>query len=234
MNPLFRKVHSQLPVFIIESDEYAILYTPGDYIKIEKAGNSRLSHLLDYPENISNIQARRKIMKFTDTARETKKKWESLAVRPFRNKCLTIHTGIECNQYCSYCYSKKDKYMNNLITGFPGPAFVEAAFRYMAENRDKEDTGLAVVFHGSGEPTIHWQKICDAFRAVTSMGEKYRIKIFTYLATNGCIDEYQADWLARNIDLIGISCDGPPDISEKQRARDNNRFLPVKKVCERI
>jgi radical SAM protein with 4Fe4S-binding SPASM domain len=234
MNPLFRKVHNNLPVFIIESDEYAILYTPGDYIKISKDGISRISHLLDCPENITNLQARREIMKLSDTAREIKKKWEYLAVRPFRNKCLTIHTGIECNQDCSYCYSKNAKYLNNRITGFPVPAFIEAAFRHMAENRDKEDKRLTVVFHGSGEPTIHWQKICDAFRSVTSMGEKYGIKIFTYLATNGCIDEYQADWLARNIDLIGISCDGPSDISEKQRARDNNRFLPVKKVCERI
>jgi radical SAM protein with 4Fe4S-binding SPASM domain len=234
MNPLFRKLHSHLPVFIIEDDKYYILYTPGDIIKINKTDISNLSNMLDFPENIRDINAREEIKKFSDKAREAKKNWESLSLKPFRNKCLTIHSGIECNQDCSYCYSKKSKYRNKHLTGFPGPGFIDAVLRYMVENREEGDNRMTVVFHGSGEPTVHWQRICDTFKTVVATGEKYGIKIFTYLATNGCLDDHQADWLAENIDLIGISCDGPPAISERQRVRDKSRFLPLKNVCERI
>lgn len=234
IRPVYRKAHNRLPIFLVKGDNSDILYTPGYFIKIKKIDFSHLSHLLDFPGHIINVSARAEIIHLLTKAGDVMKKWESQALKPFANKCLTIHTGNECNQDCSYCYSKKSRYKNNQISGFPRQEFIEAVFNYMAENSDKEDPQMTVVFHGSGEPTIHWQKICDTYQTVISAAEKYRIKIFTYLATNGCLDDTRIAWLARNIDVTGISCDGPPDISEMQRVRDRTKYFSIKKVCERL
>jgi len=44
----------------------------------------------------------------------------------------------------------------------------------------------------------------------------------------------QADWLAENMDVIGISCDGPPDIQKMHRPVQSGKYLSLKTLSERI
>ncbi|MDM8542579.1 hypothetical protein QUF90_16010 [Desulfococcaceae bacterium HSG9] len=57
------------------------------------------------------------------------------------------------------------------------------------------------------------------------------VAVKTYMATNGIISSDNAHWLSDNIDLVGLSLDGPPDIQNMQRPYRNGR--PTSKIVER-
>jgi radical SAM protein with 4Fe4S-binding SPASM domain len=57
------------------------------------------------------------------------------------------------------------------------------------------------------------------------------IKITTYVATNGILTEKKARWLAHRFDLVGLSCDGTPDIQNRQRPLVGGR--PGSHILER-
>ena len=46
---------------------------------------------------------------------------------------------------------------------------------------------------------------------------KYKVPVFSYIATNGIFSEKQAEWLAKHFNRIGVSCDGFPEINNSQR-----------------
>ncbi len=106
--------------------------------------------------------------------------------------------------------------------------------RYIVENKKNDLKKLTVVFHGAGEPTYQWQQMVDTFNNISALSEKYKLPIFTYIATNGFLTESQIDWLAENIDLIGISCDGPKTIQKRQRLLNTLSYPSIEMVCQRI
>ena len=58
---------------------------------------------------------------------------------------------------------------------------------------------------------------------------------FGYIGTNAILlEKEKIQWLSKNFDLIGISCDGPPDIQDIQRpAPDNNKSSQIVKQFAR-
>jgi sulfatase maturation enzyme AslB (radical SAM superfamily) len=52
--------------------------------------------------------------------------------------------------------------------------------------------------------------------------EKNELKPYYYLATNGVLSIKNAQWISKNFQKIGISCDGPGFIQDRQRPRQNH------------
>jgi radical SAM protein with 4Fe4S-binding SPASM domain len=234
MGDLYIKVHDQLPVFKVDIGQYIALYTPGYLLKIETVSLNALFHLLKYPHTIEDNLTRNAVLHILERAQEAVDKWEWQKQEPFSPECLTIHVGSDCNLNCAYCYSKIDQTGNINLVGFPDLSAVNAACEYMAERKNKNTDRIAVVFHGSGEPTFHWQQLVDSYKCISMIVKRKDLRLFTYIATNGCLKEEQIDWLAENMDLIGISCDGPPAIQQKQRTPYSEHYPSTEKVCKRI
>ena len=74
-----------------------------------------------------------------------------------------------------------------------------------------------LVLHGGGEPTLDWDTAVRLAEATRAIAAQAGVGWFGYLATNGVLPEERAAWLGREFDLIGVSCDGPPDIQDRQR-----------------
>jgi uncharacterized protein len=59
--------------------------------------------------------------------------------------------------------------------------------------------------------------------AVLAVAAEHDVMPFRYVATNGVLSQEKAVWLAHHFDLVGLSCDGPADIHNRQRADGNGR-----------
>lgn len=94
---------------------------------------------------------------------------------------------------------------------------VRAGANLAAKNCAEKNLPLTVVFHGGGEPLLSWRLIEALQPELRMAADAYGIPLFRYIATNGVMTEERAHWLARSVDLVGISMDGPPDLQSVQR-----------------
>jgi sulfatase maturation enzyme AslB (radical SAM superfamily) len=234
MNELFIKVHDRLPLFRIDDGDFMILYTPGNIVKLKKIEINRLLTFIKKPETIADRETRNIINNLLVKGGEAVSRWEQQRLVSFNPECLTIHAGSDCNLNCSYCYGRKDRAGIKTITGLPDLQIIKAAARYVAEKIKETGGRLTVVYHGSGEPTVHWTKLVESFNVISSISRYYNIPLFTYIATNSCLTAGQTDWLARNMNLICISFDGPASTRQHQREAYDGQYLPTEKVCDRI
>ena len=85
----------------------------------------------------------------------------------------------------------------------------------------QKDKPFHLVLHGGGEPTVHPSLIERITDMTKNIAGKYGLDWFGYLATNGVMSESRAGWAAGLFSLIGLSCDGPPDIQDTLRPMPN-------------
>jgi sulfatase maturation enzyme AslB (radical SAM superfamily) len=234
MSDLFIKVHDDLPVFRIDAGEKMVLYTPGYFLKTRAIPLDELRYLLQNPGIEEDIETKYGLQDLLKKAGEAKGKWEIQRKIPFSAECLTIHVGNECNLDCSYCYSKKENTGNKDLSGFPDIESIELIFNHIAHKLRGIGRKVTVVYHGSGEPSFHWKKLVESFNKISLLADRNNLQVFNYIASNGSLTKSQAYWLASNMNLIGISCDGPPDIQEMQRARSSKKYLSTRELCNRI
>lgn len=234
MRDLFTKVHDRLPVFKISHGKQMVLYTPGYSIRTSDIPSGELHSFFLNPSIIPDRELRTFLINFLEKAKENKRKWEFLQQAPFNPECLTIHVGNECNFNCSYCYAAIYGTGNSDIKGFPGIDAIAGTLEYISDQLNSNPKRLTVAYHGSGEPSHFWGRLTSTFRQIEEFAGHKEIQLFNYIATNGCLDEESTDWLATHMDLIGVSCDGPPDIQMAQRRPGQNKCLSIEKFCDRI
>lgn len=231
MQPLFYKIHQELPLFAIPNKGDFIIYTSGYFTVLKDFSKEQLRDFFNQPNICNDTETRQVIENLLETAKNNIHVWNAKNKQTFNPECLTIHTGSECNLNCSYCYSKQQ---NITPKGFPGLSKVKGCLEFMLANMPKNNKTLNIVYHGSGEPTYHWNKLVEANNFINEFARQNKRSTFKYIATNGIISKEKAIWLAQNINVIGISCDGPGDIQEIQRQPLTNSNLSLKQTCKTI
>jgi sulfatase maturation enzyme AslB (radical SAM superfamily) len=229
MNDKFIKIHDELPVFKIDHNQSKIVYTPGLYIVLDNTSDQWLTQQIKDPYRIADKKMQIAVLNLLDAAKRNVNGWENLKINNFSPECLTIHVGAECNFDCEYCYSRIRN--GNKLVGFPKLEDIKSAFNYLAENSPDTTKPVTIVFHGSGEPTLHWEKLKEAHSWLSETAKHLGLNLFYYLATNGSLNKDQVAWIAWNIDQVGISCDGPPEIQQKQRSKSVITNLQLEEVC---
>lgn len=231
MQPLFYKIHESLPLFAIPYKTGFIVYTPGYFTVLTELSKQNVFDFFNHPECCKNADTKQVIESLIKTAQNNLNKWSLLHKQNFNPECLTIHTGSECNLNCSYCYSKNQK---NVPSGFPSLEMVKNCLEYMLNELPKSCKTLHIVYHGSGEPTYHWHKFVETNNLINRFAMQNELSTFKYIATNGIISKEKAHWLAKHIDVIGISCDGPAPIQQLQRKSGYNGNIWLKQTCKTI
>jgi len=151
-----------------------------------------------------------------DLAVAEARRWQE---EPFSPECLTLYMNNECNLGCVYCHTDP----------LPAPAprlglpAIAAAADVVAGNCQRKGRPLYGVFHGGGEPTLDRRQVEQALVLLEKAAAAHGVGLFRYVATNGVMSEEKAAWLAHHFDLVGLSCDGPPEIQNRQRPRINGR-----------
>lgn len=225
-----------LPVFRYNSLKYAIYYAPGYTVVVDSGSAEMFALLLDElgrTENIAQSTNRRQEISQAGSPGEFRKQGKELLSRavgavdefrrrqeePFLPECLTLYVNNECNLRCVYCHTEPiftsgPRLDLNSVTG--AAEMVAAGCRMKARP-------FNVVFHGGGEPTLQRNLVDRLLDLVAKIASDFGLNLFRYVATNGVLIDEKASWVARSFDLVGLSCDGPPEIQNRQRPLADGR-----------
>jgi uncharacterized protein len=142
-----------------------------------------------------------------------------LLEEPFSPECLTLYMNNECSLRCVYCHTDPS----------PRPSArleleaITAAGLLVAAGCRRKSIPFSIVFHGGGEPTLHRERVERAMARLEAIAAAQDVVPFRYVATNGVMSEAKARWLAGHFDLVGLSCDGPAEVQDRQRPDWNGR-----------
>jgi uncharacterized protein len=128
---------------------------------------------------------------------------------------------------CRYCYSLPEAHKSECVS----VEAVRAASRFVAGICAERNVPFTLAIHGGGEPTMESRRVESYLEVARDVARTFGLRPRTYISTNGVISEEAARWLATEFDLIGVSCDGPPDIQDRQRPGRNGQ--PLSRVVGR-
>jgi len=176
-------------VTIAETAEYTVIYSPakGLAFRVEKDNAGKINQ----SEAIKDAPS--------------VKIGGELVLDEKSNNQISLFLTTFCNADCSYCYAKSQtKPMSmNFETAKKGIDFVTS----------KKQSPLGLLFFGGGEPTLEF----PLMKKIKSYTEQLGIKTFMHIQSNGVFSETVLDWLIENKVDVTISCDGPPEIQDRQR-----------------
>jgi sulfatase maturation enzyme AslB (radical SAM superfamily) len=224
------RLHATLPVFRLDDAGRAILYTPGQAIATAPSLAAEVEKALGPGDVAASPEARRLAELLERRGRAALAGWHALAEKRFEPECLTLYLSNRCNLACSYCYAapadeSRARQRLRMYSGdgssaeFPilSEAVVCAAARLVAKNCARKAKPLTLVFHGGGEPTLHFSLLVRLREQIDAIARDHGIGVWAYIATHGVLAEDRARFLAAHFSLIGLSCDGPPDVQNKNR-----------------
>ena len=201
------RLHDVLPLFRLEDARGPIVYAPG-------AAQAEASAAMTALER---------------RARAAHEAWRDYATRPFEPECLTVYLSNACNLACTYCYSapvdpgrwswRLRPHGASPDNRFPvvSERAVVAAASTVAAHCVRRRQPFALNFHGGGEPSVHWALLQRLRELVGEIAAASELPMWAFVATNGVITEQQAAWLGAHFSLVGLSCDGPPDLHDRHR-----------------
>lgn len=124
---------------------------------------------------------------------------------------VIIYLSSSCNLRCIYCYANAGEH-KSIVSIDNAKALID----FVSQKVDR----IILDFHGGGEPLLFFDIIKDLYEYAKATGKLYR----TVLISNGVIEakkEYILDWITEKVDVMALSCDGIPEIQNKQRPHHN-------------
>jgi len=126
---------------------------------------------------------------------------------------ITICPTFRCQLRCVYCFAMGGERTNDLSIDAAKAAIDLALHRYSLQ--DIQTSRLT--WHGGGEPTLSWQMLKKVSLYHREQAIALGIKPQLSIVSNGVWTKKVRNWIIENFDRITISCDGSPDIQDKQR-----------------
>lgn len=211
--PDFKPVPGQpRPIFRQDKVAYSIFYAPNCLCVASPVDADWFETTLASPQHLSSSVTtwgeelcRRADLAVAEAVRQQQ--------QPFNPECLTLYLNNRCNLRCVYCFtnaSQQTKTRLNLDT-------ITAAARLVAQNCREKNLPFYVAFHGGGEPTFYRRQVEYALFRLADVAQNYGVQLIRYIATNGVMSAEKAGWLANHFDQVGLSCDGPANIQNRQR-----------------
>lgn len=121
---------------------------------------------------------------------------------------ITISLTGSCNLQCIYCYMPKDQTTNE-------QELIEYNFCMRGiQDFFQNSSSRCIRFFAGGEPTLAFPLMKQITQTARELaGDELRLE----LETNGFFSEEIADWISKNINYLWISCDGAPEVQNRQR-----------------
>jgi sulfatase maturation enzyme AslB (radical SAM superfamily) len=224
---------AQTPIYRADGDAYALFYAPGCLCVTASSSADAFEaalHGTTGPGDTPPAENRAPLPNAVQQSPAGMTQWSAALLQhagratrertrqqrePFASECLTLYLNNECNLNCTYCYAAPSAHTEARLEIDE----ITAAAQTVAEVCRKEDRPLTVVLHGGGEPTLHRERVDRAMALLEEIARAHGIALWSYTASNGVMSEQKARWMARRFDRVGLSCDGPPEIQDRQRPR---------------
>lgn len=126
-----------------------------------------------------------------------------------RKQQITVMLSAVCDLDCRYCYTLKNREIKKEHREVDFNFAKRAITDFFRDYPSRQ-----IRFYGAGEPTVRFElmkKIRDY--AYELVGDELLVE----LQTNGHFNDKVADWIVKNVNILWISADGPPDIQDFQR-----------------
>jgi oxygen-independent coproporphyrinogen-3 oxidase len=215
------RIHPDLPIFRLSAGGEELLYTPGHLAVVPGTEADALARGWERRPSDGRPAGSPLGPRLEHLAGDRLARWRRHLGRPFAPECLTVVLTDRCPLACPYCFSAGARRAERgAAAGRAGPGrrAIAAAARLVARScRARGLERFQLVAHGGGEPTVAWRGLQELVRATRAEARRHGLDWSGYVATNGVLPEARARWLARTFDRIGLSCDGPPDVQNRQR-----------------
>lgn len=216
------RLHPDLPIFALARGNKCVFYTPGHAAvgTLEQSDALRRFWFAEHQPIRRPLQTL--AAELNMAARQAMDAWRRMTDESFTPHCLTLHLSSQCNLACAYCHALAFEGVRCVRSGErPTPVFDEhvvvQAAALVARHCAKAGKPFTFVAHGGGEPTTAWEQLCRMVEITREAAKGFDLEWFGYIATNGVMETAKVRWLAENFSLIGLSCDGPPDIQNQLR-----------------
>jgi len=133
---------------------------------------------------------------------------------------VSIIVNNGCNIGCKYCYAQDEHKRPYQVID---EDFAKQGIRDFFARGNHQ-----IRFFGLGEPTLETgliERLIDFGKSI--VGDR----LVTEIQTNGVMSEKKAEWVARNINNVWLSWDGPPDAHDHYRVMKNGH--PTSTYIER-
>lgn len=215
MKPAWQPIFENaiLPVYRQDQVSRSLFYAPGWLVLVPVRMASAFEAAIRDPARAGWPEA----TELKHRALEAQKRWKSLRTAAFAPVCLTLYLNNTCNLNCVYCFSQPSRGEREILS----LDAIQAAAEIVAQNCFAQHKSMTVVFHGGGEPTLNYDRIMESLNVLEHIAADHNLDLFRYIATNGVLSSGRAADLSGRFDLIGLSCDGPPVIQDRQRPLQN-------------
>jgi uncharacterized protein len=150
---------------------------------------------------------------------------------------FVLKIAERCNLNCSYCYmyNKGDTSFRDRPKFLSRPVASAMLQRIAAYGRRHEIPRISLALHG-GEPLLVGRDWAEWFLdEATRAGDAAGVAFGFAMQTNGTLlNEHWADLLARYDVRLGVSCDGPPQVHDRERVDHGGRgsYAEVRRAIE--
>jgi uncharacterized protein len=127
---------------------------------------------------------------------------------------VTLFLTTACNLRCTYCYASTGEHpveSLDLVTAKQG---IDAVIANAVNTGARE---IGVAFHGGGEPTVSWAVLTGSLEYARASAAGRGLAVTASITTNGVLPEPKARWIADNLDVATVSCDGLPEVQDRNR-----------------
>jgi sulfatase maturation enzyme AslB (radical SAM superfamily) len=207
------RVHLELPVFRMRRGGLIVYYTPGTVVPVPPECESALRAALSGAPAGETVWTDRAARVLLQDAARVVDRWKRFVEHEFSPEVLAVRIGNGCNLACAYCFSRVDR---SASCRNPLEAITQAARLVLGECARK-GRAAKLVLNGGGEPTMYWDSLVSVVNAFDAEARGSGVPWRCQVSTNACFEGGRVAWLARNIHLISISSDGPPDLQNCQR-----------------
>lgn len=205
-------VRPGLPIFRWSTADHAIFYAPGYVCVVEPEAVTAFEATIGPQDD--GLGGR--LWRRAEVAVEQELRWRA---GDFAPESLTLYMNNACNLDCIYCHTDPAQRSTERL----GLDVIEAAAQVVARSCREKGAPFFAVFHGGGEPVLDRGRVDRALTILEGVAAENEVELFRYVATNGVMPAEKAAWLARRFDLVGLSCDGPPDVQNVQRPHLDGR-----------
>ncbi|NNE63551.1 MAG: SPASM domain-containing protein [Gammaproteobacteria bacterium] len=133
---------------------------------------------------------------------------------------ITLFLSTACNLRCSYCYANAGE----TPLEFMDWSIAERGINFIIKNaRLTKAKDITLSYHGGGEPTLNWKVLTRAWEYATQKASQNQLTLNSFVATNGVLTRFKAEWIAKHLNGASVSFDGLPIIQNAQRPLASGR-----------